>query len=251
MEMNENVNNVEEVNDNEHKVIDYDSKTLCSVIPLMLCRIPFNPVVINWEDTQLDKLVGVRDELLQVRYALITSKDINEIQKIQQFVDDQCVSYMTQLGFGDLALKYEHFINEINKDSHRNHPSEFRQFLLLNDVITIYDWIIVHLKYYREIRSIHTVEESIKILRSVVFNGEIFDDAEIEESNGSWAPRNEVFDDEHWDGSEDIENDMIREKIIDDNNNFINNPDNISEDDLRKIINSFNDDHSVSGLLDD
>ena len=257
--MNENVNETpvteatEEVMNKEDVKIDIDNPKLCSVIPLMFCRVPFNPIIVDWENSSLEKIVNIRNEFLQLRFALISSNDINEIQRIQQVVDETCGQGMKQLGFD---IDYTDWVSKVNADSVRQHPSEFCQLLLLNDIITLYDWIITHLKYYHELRSLHTAEECVKIMRSVMFNGEILDENHIipDEGDNSWATRDDVFTDEelgdHWGSAEELQAEMVRDGIIDDNNNFINNPDNMADDDLRSIINSFNDDHSVSGLID-
>ena len=238
-----------EENINETKPIDIDSPSLCAVIPLMTCRAPINPNMIDWENSSLETLTTVYENLLTVRHALITSKDIMEIQKLQQAIDETCKPYMEQFGFD---IDYDTFVKDINKESTRNYPSEYRQFLLLSDVISIYDWIISNLKFYHELRASFDDVESYKKLRNVMFNGEVVDGAEayredVEDEefyNTHWSPMENVFEEddvsymnEYWDGEN--------------NDEKLNNPDNMSDEDLRSIINSFNDEHESSGLIDD
>ena len=43
------------------------SNTLCSVIPLMICRFPFNPNIIDWENSTIDNLNQSHEDLLSAR----------------------------------------------------------------------------------------------------------------------------------------------------------------------------------------
>ena len=236
--MNETVNeqNVETENPDDLSSDDLGSKTLCSVIPLMICRFPFNPNIIDWENSNIDNLDQSRKDLLNARYALITSQNINEIQKLQTSIESMFDDIMTKFG---LDRDYVDTIEDINKRGIRNYPSEFRHIILVSDMITIYDWILMNLKYYREMRKTFTQEKSTKKLMNIVYSGETFD------------PINDMEKFSEMDvEQEELQAEMVQDAIVNDNNQFINNPDNISEADLRSIINSFNDDHSVSGLLD-
>jgi hypothetical protein len=228
--------------------IDIDSPTLCAVIPLMLCKVPLNPNLIDWEGIDLEILTQIFESMVSLRYTLITTKDPITLQKVQQSIDEECEKRMEMFGFD---IDYDGDIKEINKDSTRNLPSESRQFLLVNDTIAIYDWIIKNLKIYRELRSDHNADEAYRRLRSIMFNGEIHDESKFNESNdNSWSPDPTVFENEDVSLDDSI-SESIREDIISDNNNYINNPENLSDDELRNIINSFNDEHNASGLIDD
>ena len=242
--MEENVMTPNETPEEKKKEINVDSPTLCSVIPLMFVRVPFNPTLVAWESFDVESFQKNYDDLLQVRFAMITTKDPSELQKLQQLVDDSGKSMMDKLGFGE--IDYTDFVKQINEENTRVYPSDYCQFLLLNDLITLMGWILTHLKYYKEFRKIMGVAEAVKLMRTVMFTGEVLDENKDIKVDDDGAEL-----DENWDGSEDINAEMLRNKIIDDNNQFINNPDNMTDEDLRSIINSFNDDHSVSGLLEE
>ena len=244
----ENVN--ETMNPNEtNETKETYPRTLCGLIPLTLEPVPINPNAVDWELWNADNVLTNRKRLLKLRKELLVAENADVLQRCEDEVIQLCDDYMEIL-FG---LNIDHYISsikEINEFKTVQYPQNMPYILLIDDTITVHTWMESHLRMYQTLREIHTEEESVSIMKDIIYAGGTFDpttdipDEDLEEEEDVEAT-------EHWDGADDTTEELIREGIINDNHEFVNNPDNMTDEDLRRIINSFNDDHSVSGLLED
>ena len=240
---NETMSPIEPIEENEKE--EYP-KTLCGVIPVTFERFGINPYAVDWENWSADTVFENRMELLILRHKMLTATNADMLQRCMDLVVQKCDDYIN-ITFERNIDTYIERMKRINEFKVCQYPVHMPYLIMLNDTITIHDWMEKHLRIYQTLREIHTSEECFSILRDIIFAGETYDpttDVNEEEDEDEAS-------DEQWDGSDELQAEMIRENIINDNNEFINNPDNMTDDDLRSIINSFNDDHSVSGLLDD
>lgn len=241
---NETMSPIEPIEETE-KEEEYP-KTLCGVIPVTFERFGINPYAVDWENWSADTVFENRMELLILRHKMLTATNADMLQRCMDLVVQKCDDYIN-ITFERNIDTYIERMRQINEFKVCQYPVHMPYLIMLNDTITIHDWMEKHLRIYQTLREIHTAEECFSILRDIIFAGETYDPTtDVDEEEDEDEASNE-----QWDGSDELQAEMIRENIINDNNEFINNPDNMTDDDLRSIINSFNDDHSVSGLLDD
>jgi hypothetical protein len=189
-----------------------------AIIELSVSRWVISPSQLNWDDTDLEAIEKVRKVLVSDRFNLIMAETPEARDEMADKVLEKASVIEKNLG---IYIDYAEIRNDLRKYE--------AALLAASDVISLYEWLKAQIQYMTLQNRCLVAEDECA---SLFENSNIDYVANLE--NGNQENNNETENDPY--ANYKVKDPTVREAL----DNYESN----------KLINSFMDDHSVSGLLD-